>query len=118
VFVVCGGRVEVFSMVVNCAKTRLMVIAGLGRYAQENPSPVHVTFRDQPLEVVEQIRYLGVMFFSSLGFGGYLSPPPRPYVVVLGNTPLVIWSPPRGGFHWIALSVALRLCCTRRLVRV
>jgi Reverse transcriptase (RNA-dependent DNA polymerase) len=60
---------EVFNMVVNCAKTRLMVFAGLGRHAPEDLSPIDVTFRGEPLEVVEQIRYLGVMFSSSLGLG-------------------------------------------------
>ena len=60
---------EVFNMVVNCTKTRLMVFAGLGHPVPEALGPFNVTFRGQSLPVVQQIRYLGVLFSSSHGLG-------------------------------------------------
>jgi hypothetical protein len=113
---------DVFNMDVNCAKTRLMafaVLKALGLGLHETLSPVHVTFRGQPLEVVQLSRYLGFMFSSSLGLGSTILHLRCHMQLSWGTlfsqyghlcTGISIWI----GMHWIALTVALRLCCIQK----
>lgn len=60
---------DIFNMVVNCSKTRLMVFTGLSPVGLRTLEPLHITYRGQSLEVVQQIRYLGLIFSSCFGLG-------------------------------------------------
>jgi hypothetical protein len=67
---------------------------------------LHVTFRGQPLEVVQQIRYLGVMFSFSLVLATPFPTSKAAYSFWV-NAPLAIWSPPRRGKTWGVWSLIL-----------